>query len=104
MAAEPWADLVSPRVGLIRSLRPQTRAPDEPEPPHLWMALLSNFDFRVSDRNERVVAGKGATAQAAMAAAAGEAVERYCASHWGRDRTFLAPLRDVGMRSITPAD
>ena len=104
MPTEPWADLVSPRVGLIRSLCPQTRAPNEPEPPHLWMAVLSNFDFRMADRNERIVAGKGATASAAMAAAAGEAVERYCASHWAADRTFLAPLHDVATRSITPAD
>ncbi|MDA0183986.1 YcaO-like family protein [Solirubrobacter phytolaccae] len=80
MTAEPWADLVSPRVGVIRALRPQVRGSAEPEPPHLWTATLANYDYLVARRSERVTAGKGRTEAAAKAAAVGEALERYCAS------------------------
>jgi ribosomal protein S12 methylthiotransferase accessory factor len=104
MAAEPWADLVSSRVGIVRTLRPQARSSEEPEPPHLWTAVLSNFDVRAAPRAERWAAGKGWTEPAAKAAAIGEAVERYCASHWDPAHTFVAPLAGVGMPAITPAD
>jgi ribosomal protein S12 methylthiotransferase accessory factor len=104
MAAEIWRDLVSPRVGVIRSVRPQPRGFDEPQPPYLYTAELSNFDFRTVQRQERMGAGKGWTEDGARAAAIGEAVERYCAYHWDPQRTFVATLADVGMRAITPAD
>lgn len=104
MAAEPWADLVSSRVGIVRTLRAQPRGSEEPEPPYLWTAVLSHFDFRAAPRAERWAAGKGATEEAAKAAAIGEAVERYCANHWDPSRTFVAPLERVGMTAITPAD
>jgi ribosomal protein S12 methylthiotransferase accessory factor len=104
MAAEVWRDLVSPRVGVIRSVRPQPRGFDEPQPPYLYTAELSNFDFRTVERQERMGAGKGWTEDGARAAAIGEAVERYCAYHWDPQRTFVATLADVGMRAITPAD
>ena len=103
MTPPAWSDLVSPRVGVIQSLQPQSRSVEEPEPPYLWTAQLSNFDFRVVPRNERMMAGKGRTAEAAMAAAVGEAVERYCAAHWGTpDQLLVAPVGDLTMRSITP--
>lgn len=103
--APSYADLVSSRVGLIRSLQPQSRGADEPEPPYLWTAQLSHFDFRAAPRSERMMAGKGRTEATAKAAAVGEAVERYCAAHWGEpDQLFVAPLAGVGMPVITPAE
>ncbi|HEV2815300.1 MAG TPA: YcaO-like family protein [Solirubrobacteraceae bacterium] len=104
MAAEPWADLVSPRVGVVKSLRKQARPAEEPEPPHLYTAQLANFDFRAPDGNERLGAGKGWTPQEAQASAVGEAIERYCAFHWDPDRTFLARVDELEVPAITPAD
>jgi ribosomal protein S12 methylthiotransferase accessory factor len=102
VAAEPWADLVSPRVGVIRQLSPQHRAVEEPEPPHLWTARLSNFDFRVAEASERMAAGKGWTEAEAKAAAVGEAVERYCANHVDPRRTFVARASELTLPALTP--
>lgn len=102
MTAEPWADLVSPRVGLIKQLRPQHRPVEEPEPPHLYTARLSNFDFRVADASERMAAGKGWTEAEAKAAAVGEAVERYCAHHVDPRRTFVARAEELELPAIVP--
>src|SRR3954452_20558974 len=101
MTAEPWADLVSPRVGVIRALRPQVRGSAEPEPPHLWTATLSNYDYRVAKRSERVTAGKGRTEAAAKAAAVGEALERYCASV---PQPMFAAVAGELEDAITPAE
>lgn len=101
----PYDDLVSSRVGLIRSLQPQSRGADEPEPPYLWTAQLSHFDFHATPRSDRMMAGKGRTEAAAKAAAVGEAVERYCAAHWGGpDQLFVARFADVAMPVISPAE
>jgi ribosomal protein S12 methylthiotransferase accessory factor len=100
---EAWSDLVSSKVGVIRSLSPQARPSEEPEPPYLYTAVLSNFDFRTASRTDRTAAGKGMTEEDAKAAAIGEALERYCASHWDVRRAFVAPLAGVGMPALTPA-
>jgi len=90
VTAERWRDLISPKFGVIRSIGPQARGGDEPSPPHLYTATLSNFDFRSADKSERISAGKGRTEAEAMVSAVGEAVERYCAFQWDPYRTFLA--------------
>jgi ribosomal protein S12 methylthiotransferase accessory factor len=102
VAAEPWADLVSPRVGVIKQLRPQPRAVEEPEPPFLYTARLSHFDFRLADVSERMAAGKGWTEAEAKAAAVGEAVERYCAHHVAPDRVFVARQSELTLPAIVP--
>jgi ribosomal protein S12 methylthiotransferase accessory factor len=104
MGARPWQELVSPKVGLVRSVAPQARGAEEPQPPYLYTATLSNFDFRVVDRQERVAAGKGRTREAAMAAAVGEAVERYCAHHWDPRKTFLARWEQLQVPGVSPAE
>ena len=105
MNEEPWHDLVSDRVGVVRALHPQVRGSDEPEPPYLWTAELANFDFRNAPKADRIMARKGRTEAAAKAAAVGEAVERYCAAHWGEpDRMFTATAAQVDDRVITPAE
>jgi ribosomal protein S12 methylthiotransferase accessory factor len=97
-------ELVSPKVGLIREIAPQGRSADEPMPPYLYTAMLSNFDFRVASKTERTAAGKGITREDAIASAIGEATERYCAYHWDPQRTFLAKASDTKSRCATPQD
>jgi len=104
MINERLNDLVSPRVGLIREIAPQGRGADEPMPPFLYTATLSNFDFRVASRSDRMAAGKGMTRDEAIASAIGEATERYCAYHWDPERTFLAKSVDITTRCVTPQD
>jgi ribosomal protein S12 methylthiotransferase accessory factor len=102
MVNDRLSELVSPRVGLIREIAPQGRGADEPMPPYLYTATLSNFDFRVASKTERIAAGKGTTREEAIASAIGEATERYCAYHWNPQRTYLAKWRDVEARGISP--
>lgn len=103
MTAYDWTDLVSPKVGLIRALRPQIRGADEPEPPYLWTAELAHFDFRAAPLSDRVMAGKGRSQRAAQAAAIGEAVERYCAAHWGEPAQLSsARPAELSVRAIRP--
>jgi ribosomal protein S12 methylthiotransferase accessory factor len=73
---------VSPRVGIVRALTRLPRGVDEPSPPILYHAQLSNFDFKRGKPAERAAAGKGLTEAEAIAGAIGEAVERYAASHF----------------------
>jgi ribosomal protein S12 methylthiotransferase accessory factor len=104
MPVEQWRKLVSPKVGVIRNLAPQLRGSDEPVPPYLYTATLSNFDFRNADKAERVGAGKGHTEEEAMASAIGEAIERYCAFQWDSNRTFLAKWKDILPTAIHPGE
>jgi len=100
--SERLAELVSPKVGLIREIAPQGRGADEPMPPYLYTATLSNFDFRVASKTDRMAAGKGITREDAIASAIGEATERYCAYHWDPQRTYLTKWRDLECRGINP--
>ena len=104
MATNWWTDLVSPKVGIVRSLSPQARSNDEPVPPYLHTATLSNFDFRTAKKSERIAAGKGRTEAEAIASAIGEAIERYCAYHWDPFRTFVARWDAVRDHAISPTD
>jgi ribosomal protein S12 methylthiotransferase accessory factor len=99
-----WQDLVSPRVGLVREIAPQVRGAEEPLPPYLYTATLSNFDFRTVNRQERLAAGKGRTEGDAINAAIGEAAERYCGYHWDPRKTFLATWDQVQRAALSPAD
>jgi ribosomal protein S12 methylthiotransferase accessory factor len=101
---ERLLELVSPRVGLVRSLSRLTRGLEEPNPPFIYQAVLSNFDFRKADIQERMAAGKGATEAAAMAGAIGEAVEHYCASQVDEASLRRISLADAGPHSVPPAE
>ena len=96
--------LVSPKVGLIRSIVRQPRGADEPVPPFLRVATLAHFDFRMVDEGERIGAGKGLTDADAIASAIGEATERYCAYQWDEARTWVAPWADVSDAAVRPTD
>jgi len=83
-------ELVSPKVGVIRSLTKVVRGVEEPNPPIMYQAVLSHFDYRMAPQVERSAAGKGRTESEAIRAALGEAVEHYCASHVNKEITRLA--------------
>jgi ribosomal protein S12 methylthiotransferase accessory factor len=97
-------ELVSERTGLITSLSRVARGVEEPIPPFLYHATLSNFDFRIADKLQRGASGKGCTPTEAIAGAIGEAVERYCASHFDTDQTCSAPWVTVEPDAIAPPE
>src|ERR1043165_5884124 len=88
-------DLVSPKVGLVRSLSKVARGVEEPNPPIIYQATLSHFDYRMAPVLERSAAGKGRTDGEAVRAALGEAVEHYCASIFDKERTTLASVSEM---------
>jgi ribosomal protein S12 methylthiotransferase accessory factor len=88
-------DLVSPKVGVIRSLSKITRGVEEPSPPVMYQATLSHFDFRMAPASERSAAGKGRTDGDAIRAALGEAVEHYCAGLVDKASTRVASFGEL---------
>ncbi len=97
-------EMVSERVGVIRSLSFPTRGADEPNPPVICQAILSHFDYRRADAVHRVAGGKGRTEAEAMAGAIGEALERYCGSQIDPARLRRAPYSALGGDAIPPAE
>ncbi|MCW3052561.1 MAG: hypothetical protein JWN14_1731 [Chthonomonadales bacterium] len=100
---ERLKELVSPRVGLIRSVSPIARGIEEPDPPVLCQAILSNFDFSPRGTPERAGTGKGETEAEATVGAIGEAVERYCAFHPDLAAIVRARYVDVAERAMHPS-
>jgi ribosomal protein S12 methylthiotransferase accessory factor len=101
---EGLLSLVSPRTGVVRSVVRIPRAVDEPVPPILYQATLSNFDFKKAEASERSAAGKGLTEAEAIGGAIGEAVERYCASHVDPARQRRARLAEMSSPHIAPEE
>lgn len=97
-------ELVSDRVGLIKELSFPTRGADEPCPPVICQATLSNFDFHRAEPAARVAAGKGRTEAEAMASAIGEAVEHYCAEHFDVSRTKRAAFASIDSAAVPPPE
>ena len=97
-------DLVSDRVGVIKSLASVTRGAEEPNPPVIYQANLSHFDFRKPETGERIASGKGRDANEAIAGAIGEAVERYCAAHVDSARTRVASWAAVAEEAVAPPE
>ncbi len=100
----PWADLVSPRTGVIRSVSPFQRGAEEPCPPILYRAEISHFDFQMAKAQERGSVGKGITEEEAIRGAIGEAIERYCASHVDQQAAFLSTWQAMPDKAVAPAD
>ncbi len=97
-------ELVSPRVGVVRSLTRVARGVGEPSPPILYHAVLANFDFKKADDGERATAGKGLTENDAMAGAIGEAIERYCAYHAAVGSIQRVSQRELDRPSLAPPE
>jgi ribosomal protein S12 methylthiotransferase accessory factor len=97
-------ELVSPRTGIIRSLSRAARGIEEPSPPILYHALLSNFDFKKAESQARAAAGKGLTDDDAIGGAVGEAIERYCAAHPALASIHRARFADLDAPAISPPE
>src|SRR5882672_5724793 len=97
-------DLVSPRVGVIRSFSKVVRGVEEPTPPIMYQATLSHHDYRLAPPEERVAAGKGLTDDDAMRAAFGEAIEHYCAAQVNEQTTRLVKWTELEGQSISPPE
>lgn len=102
MSAEGLRALVSPRVGIVRSVVRLHRGADEPVPPVICHALLSHFDFRTASTDERGAAGKGLTEAEAERNAIAEAVERYCAMQVDAAQTRHATWDEIAAAAIMP--
>jgi ribosomal protein S12 methylthiotransferase accessory factor len=76
----------------------------EPDPPRIFNATLSHFDFRTAPAIERAATGKGATDDEARLAAIAEAAERYCGWN-GRSESFVrATFDELGSAAIPPTE
>jgi len=101
---ERLLELVSPRTGVVMRLDRVIRGADEPTPPVLYAARISNYDFRRAPDIERGAAGKGLTEHAAIGGAIGEAVERYCASHVDAARLRRTSLKEAPDGALLPQE
>jgi ribosomal protein S12 methylthiotransferase accessory factor len=100
--------LVDEETGIVRAVAPVPCPPDEPEPPYVALAFLTNTQFRddwdALPPGEQTTTGKGWTAEAARNAALGEALERYCAMLPPAPETFrVASLTALDEPAIGPA-
>jgi ribosomal protein S12 methylthiotransferase accessory factor len=95
-------ELVSDRIGLIRSLTFATRGADEPIPPVVCQAMLSHFDYRAAKPFDRAAGGKGRNKQEAIGSAIGEALERYCACSLDPRRIRRASFVALGGAAVPP--
>jgi ribosomal protein S12 methylthiotransferase accessory factor len=99
-----WADLVSPRTGIIRSVSRVQRGAEEPSPPFIYQAEVSHFDFHAAKAQDRASAGKGMLEEDAIRGAIGEAIERYCASHFDRSAAFPSAWEAISDRAVAPPE
>lgn len=97
-------ELVSSRVGVIKTLSKMQRGAEEPSPPYIYQAVLSHFDYHAVKTQGRTAVGKGRTEAEAMLGALGEAIERYCASYVDEQAMHLAPWATVQEHAIAPSD
>ena len=99
-----WADLVSPRTGLIRSISRVQRGAEEPSPPFIYQSEISHFDFRTVKPQDRASAGKGMTEEEAIRGAIGEAIERYCASHVDYSALVTSAWQPIADHAVAPPE
>jgi ribosomal protein S12 methylthiotransferase accessory factor len=98
---------VDHETGIVRAVLPVSCPPNEPEPPHVALAILSNTQLRddwdATPPSERTTTGKGWTAEDAAHAAIGEALERYCATlPPSPERLIVAPRAALDHPAIGP--
>jgi ribosomal protein S12 methylthiotransferase accessory factor len=103
--AELFLGLVSPRVGVIRSLVRMSTDVVDPTPAVLYEARLSDFDFLGDEaKRSRVGVGKGETEDEAVKGAIGEAIERYCAWQPDYEAILEASYKELGSTAISPPE
>lgn len=98
-------DIVSSRVGIVRSLRQMNTELVELAPIELYEAQLADFEYAGEDtKKTRLGVGKGATEEAAVMGAIGEAVERYCSLQPNYDAVFESSVDQLGSSAISPSE
>jgi len=101
---DPFAALVDPRVGVVKSCVRVAKAGYEPPRPVIFRATLSNFDFRRVPELERMASGKGLTARQARLGATVEALERYCALQRRPGALVTGTASELDARTVAPDD
>jgi len=95
--------LVSPFVGLVRSVDERLVAPGDARVP-IYTAELAADDRLLEGRLDHVgvLSGMGLDHSAAAAATVGEAAERYSLSYLPRERVVAATARELGPAAVEP--
>ena len=106
-ASHPWdtirraSRLISRRVGLVRRVLESCYQAQDPA---VFTTGLVLSDFTRSMNGGRAISASGAgdTAEAALAAAIGEAVERQCSSTFDRDEMVVGSFEELGDDAASP--
>jgi ribosomal protein S12 methylthiotransferase accessory factor len=99
------SQLLSERVGVIKSIELYPKDASEPILPFVFAAQLSNFRFQATDAKiDFGCSGKGMSVDAARASAIGEAVERYSGGQWDVKSIVHARRSELNGPSIDPRE
>lgn len=96
--------MVSEEVGIIKDIRRVRTSPLDPQSIHIYRARMSNNSVFSCVRSGEYYAGTGFSEDEALAAAFGEAVERYCASTYHPGSMTKASHDQVRHLSLNPAE
>jgi ribosomal protein S12 methylthiotransferase accessory factor len=93
--------LVSRRVGILRSVEPSPACAQDPA---IFSVAATPSRLSHSPRlaNPGNVGGAGETLEAGIAAAIGEAVERYCTLFYDKSQMVLGTWRELGEPAVPP--
>ncbi len=93
--------LISRRVGIIRAVGPAVTYAQDPA---IFSAGTVSSQLSLSQRiaNPAKAGGAGESLEASLAAAIGEAVERYSMLFYDRAQMVLASFRDLGALAVSP--
>lgn len=95
--------LVSPRVGLVRTVHRVQKDVTEPLQPYVVRAELANHLFEAdADRRSRTCSGKGFSVETARLSALGEAVERYSGSFRSSHTILYGERRGLPGEALDP--
>jgi ribosomal protein S12 methylthiotransferase accessory factor len=103
-AARALADLVDPRLGIVRSCVRVAMDWREPARPVVTRATLANFDLRSVPALERMTSGKGLTERESKLGAIVEALERYCALQRRPGALVRRPASRLDHAAILPEE
>jgi ribosomal protein S12 methylthiotransferase accessory factor len=95
------APLVSRRVGILRAVGPAVTYAQDPAV-FSTGAVSSQLSLSARIANPSKAGGAGETLLASLAAAVGEAVERYAMLFYDRSRMILASYRELGEPAVPP--
>jgi len=96
-------DLLSSRVGIIKSIRRIPKDASEPDLPYVFGAYLSNFNYETNSDDYVSCSGKGMTIDDAKMSTMGEAIERYCAYQYDETK-IKTSLYDELPHALDPVE